>query len=420
MFKQSITRLVVGFALIAASCAWSGWVFLHSVGDPHRSERIATAILDSADARTEIAGPITDQLLDQVGFDPGSRATVRDAVASVLADPTVVENFIAAFGSAQANALGVDDPRPTTIDVGALTTAVRERLAPTQPEIADQIPTITDTIDLPTARTGAVRSLRDLAERWTTILGLGSFAVLVAMMIVGDRRSVLRSFGFWAIMTGAFWAIGPRLVPWLAHQSAPDADALIKATVTAVVGPITAAATALVVVGVVALVVRALVFTDARTQVAAVPVFVGADYATAAVPVAGGPLMGTVLGGGQGHAAAYGLTRTDQVPTTAPAWQPQPVYQQPVYQQPPYPQPTYQQPPSEEQPMWAQQPTWAQQTVSPPPPPRSTTIDELLAAQSPVPGKPQPPPLVINPLDLPSTHDSLSPLFGPDQRPDSR
>lgn len=70
--------------------------------------------------------------------------------------------------------------------------------------------------------------------------------------------------------------------------------------------------------------------------------------------------------------------------------------------------------------MWAQQPTWAQQTVSPPPPPRSTTIDELLAAQSPVPGKPQPPPLVINPLDLPSTHDSLSPLFGPDQRPDSR
>ena len=414
MFKQSITRLVVGLALVAASCAWSGWVFLHSVGDPHRAERIATAILDSADARTEIAGPITDQLLDQVGLDPAARATVRDAVASVLADPTVVENFIAAFGSAQANALGVDDPRPTTIDVGALTTAVRDRLAPTQPEIAAQIPTITDTIELPTARTGAVKSLRDLAERWTTILGLGSLAALAVMMIVGDRRSVLRSFGFWAIMTGAFWAIGPRLVPWLAHQSAPDADALISATVTAVVGPITAAATALVVVGGVALVVRSLMFAGARTPFAAVPAFVGADYATAAVPVAGGPLMGTVLGGGQAHAAAYGLTRTDQVPATAPAYQ-HPPNQQPPHQQPAYQQPAYQQ----QQPMWAQQPAWAQQPPTPPPP-RSTTIDELLAAQTAVPGNP-PPPLVITPLDLPSTHESLSPLSRPDQqRPNGR
>ena len=130
MVRQTITRLVVSVALVAASCAWAGWVFLHSVGDPHRAERIANAILDSSDARDEIAGPITDQLLEQVGIAPSQKALVRDAVTSVLADPTVAENFVAAFGSAQANALGVDDPRPTTIDVGALTTAVRERLAP--------------------------------------------------------------------------------------------------------------------------------------------------------------------------------------------------------------------------------------------------------------------------------------------------
>lgn len=403
MVRQMITRLVVGVALVAASCAWSGWVFLHSVGDPHRAERIANAILDSSDARDEIAGPITDQLLEQVGIDPTQKAIVRDAVASVLGDPTVVENFVAAFGSAQANALGVDDPRPTTIDVGALTTAVRERLAPTQPQIAALIPTSAATIDLPTAKTGAVKSLRTLAERWTTLLGVGSFLILVLMMIVGDRRSVLRSFGFWAIMTGAFWAIGPRLVPWLAHQSAPDADALIKATVTAVAGPITAAATALVVVGITALIVRALVFRNAaNTPVVAAPAWAAAEYATAAVPVAGGPLMGTVLGRAPAQPVGYGWTRTDEVPVTAPAWQPQ---QQPQPAYAPQAPPTY-----------VQQPAWAQQ---PPAPQRSTTIDELLASQAPVPGTPAPP-LVITPLDLPSSQEVLSSLTQPEQRPDGR
>ena len=398
MFRQMITRLVVGVALIAASCAWSGWVFLHSVGDPHRAERIANAILDSSDARNEIAGPITDQLLEQAGLDPSAKATVREAVANVLADPTVASNFVAAFGSAQANALGVDDARPTTIDVGALTNAVRGRLAPTQPEIAARIPTSAATIDLPTAKTGAVKSLRTLAERWTTLLGLGAFAVLVLMMVVGDRRSVLRSFGFWAIMTGAFWAIGPRLVPWLAHASAPDADALIRATVTAVAGPITAAATALVIVGIVALVVRALVFRSAAPAPAVAPAaWAEAEYSTAAMPVAGAPLMGTVLGGGASYAGARGLTRTDQVPVTAAQWQPQPTYSQ---------QATY-----VEQPVWAQQPT-------PFAPPRSTTIDEVLAGQAPVPGEPVP--LVITPFDVPSSYDMLSPLAHQEPRPEGR
>ena len=399
MFRTTITRLVVSLALVAASCAWSGWVFLHSVGDPRRAERIAHAILDSADARHEIAGPITDQLLQQVGADPSVNGTVRNAVAAVLGDPTVIDNFVAAFGSAQANALGVDDPRPTTIDVGALTIAVRQRLAATNPDIAAVIPTTAAKIDLPTAKTGAVKSLRTLAERWTTILGLSSFLILVLMMIVGDRRSVLRSFGFWAIMTGAFWAIGPRLVPWLAHQSAPDADALIRATVTAVAGPITAAATALVVLGIVALVVRALVFRLPAAGRAPI-------YSDTAVPV-GAPLMTTVLGGGASYAATSGLTRTDQVPVTPPT------YQQPAYQQ----QQTYQQPVYQQQPTYQQQPVWAQQ---PPAPPRSTTIEELLANQSPVPGRPPPPPLVITPLDLPSAPDVLFPLTEHQDRTDGR
>ena len=399
-YRPTLTRLIISITLLCASLAWGGWVFLHSVGDPHRAERIAMEILDSPEARDEIAAPFTDQLVNYAPLDAVSQAKLRSVVSDVLADPRIVDNFVAAFGSAQATALGIDDDRQASIDVGQMVEVVREHIAVQFPELAAQIPASTEKIEIPEINTNAIGNIRDLANTWTIWLALLSFGSLVALMIFGDRRVVLRSFGFWAIFTGAFWAIGPRLVPMLAHSYAPQADAVIKATVNAVATQITTTATILVVCGILAFVARA--------------IFFGRDYVQQTS--AAGPPVGQYAPG----------------PATGPyqaAPMPQPLapvygHGSPTYGQGGYPttvQPVTGGYPSAQMPAqtpveWLPEPTgqvpWS--TVGP-----STAQPGYV--QQPWPANiPQPEPILLRPLDLPSSSDSLFPLTNPDSPPDGR
>ena len=372
MLRPTITRLVTSVALICASLAWSGWVFLHSVGDPHRAERIAHAILDNPDARAEIAAPLADQIVENLALPESTKATIRTTVADVLGDPNIVGNFIAAFGSAQANALGVDDERPTTINAGALINEVRDRLSALgYQDIAAQIPTSTASIDLPKVHSPVISRIRSLASTWTMYLAITAIVLLVGLIVFGDRRRVLRSYGFWAIFTGAFWAIGPRLAPWFAHQSAPEADALVGATVDAVAGPITTWATVLVISGVIALVVRYTVLAE-RSQLD--------KYAPMAdAPVGPPAMLQPVLAGHASPTYGYGMTRTDQVPIQQPS-------------------PGYAMPTGGQYAATAAQPAFAQTGV---------------VAETPRPGNAVP--LLIRPLDLPTSSEILFPLNLPNQ-----
>jgi hypothetical protein len=361
--RPLLTRFLVSITLLFASLAWGGWVFLHSVGDPHRFEQIATSILGNTNARSEIARSVTDQLTNINLLTPQQQTAVRGAVADALADPRIVDNFVAAFGSAQSSALGIPDPRPSAIDVGALVAVLREHLAATQPALAASIPISTQTVELPKIKINALADLRKAANTWTVWLALLSVTSLVVLMIFGDRRVVLRSYGFWAILTGAFWAIGPRLAPWIAHRSAPQADGLVKATIDAVAGPITTAATILLISGVIAFVVRAVFF---RRQTSARNPYANAGQ-TQPAPTG---VQQQVPWGQNPPPATSGFAAQ---PPLSPGWEPQPTGQVP----------------------WA-----ATQAGYPQAWPANV---------------PQPAPIVLRPLDLPSSRDTLSPLAEADE-----
>jgi len=380
LYRPTLTRLILSVTLLCASLAWGGWVFLHSVGDPHRAERIAMAILDSSDARDEIAAPFTDQIVNYAPLDAASQAKLRSIVSDVLADPRIVDNFVNAFGSAQANALGIGDERPATIDVGQMVEIVREHVAEQFPELAAQIPTTTEKIEIPEVKTTAIGDIRDIANTWTIWLALLSLGSLVALMIFGDRRMVLRSFGFWAILTGAFWAIGPRLVPVLARSYAPQADGVVKATIDAVAPQITTTATILVICGVLAFVARA--------------VFFGRDYAQRVAGAAPGAQVAPAYASGT-YQPAPGYATAVQPVTNGYGYQPTPAAQ-------PYA-------PAATPPNWLPEPTgqvpWS--TVGP-------TPTDPVPVQRPWPANiPQPAPILLRPLDLPSS-DSLFSLTHPD------
>lgn len=263
MFGRVVAGTIASVALLCATIAWGGWVYLHTVGDPHRTEEIATAVLDNAAARQEISTALADQIVERTGLPANTTPTIASAVSATLGDPRISQNLIDAFGSEHARALGVDDPRPTTIDTAALIAAVRDHLAASAPSIVARLDTYTaqfaigmtpPKITLPDLHTDAAGTFRSVAQKTTTTLGLLAVLLIVLAFAVGDRRHVLRRLGTWAIFSGIGWLAGPYLVALIAKQFASEFSATIDAVRQACQGPVVVGSIVLVAVGVVSLV----------------------------------------------------------------------------------------------------------------------------------------------------------------------
>src|SRR4051812_15463971 len=175
MIRRTLARLVTVVALLAATAAWTGWVYLHTAGDPGRSRAVAAAVLHDPAARHDLAGDVTKGVAEAANdaietatagtraagstprIDPTNPA-LRAAVEAALADPAVLSSVVDALANAQAAALGLTPTGPATIDTGVLVSAVRAHLAVIDPAVAARLPAIPaasvklPTVDGPLAR----------------------------------------------------------------------------------------------------------------------------------------------------------------------------------------------------------------------------------------------------------------------------
>lgn len=249
------SRVLTSLALLCATLAWVGWVYLHTIGDPARSENIATAMLADPAANDQIASNFALQIVRASGIDRSNIDLVESAVSAALEDPRVTTDVISAFGAAHANALGVDDQRSTTIDTDAMVTAVRERLAVVSPEIATQLPDgVLPEITLPTYHPPGVGTVRTAAESATSLLAIVAALLLVVAFAFGDRRGVLRRAGIWAVCSGVAWVLVPIAVVAGARAWASDVDAIVEAAMRESVSGVTPVAIGMVLGGIVAIV----------------------------------------------------------------------------------------------------------------------------------------------------------------------
>ena len=85
MLGRTLSRLLCTLAILAASVAWIGWLFLHTAGDPTRSDRIAHAILDDPRARKR-SPPISPRALQE----PPTRRPPRPPARAGLQQPTIL------------------------------------------------------------------------------------------------------------------------------------------------------------------------------------------------------------------------------------------------------------------------------------------------------------------------------------------
>jgi hypothetical protein len=266
MFGRTLARFLTTLSLLAASVAWMGWIYLHTVADPTRSDRIAHAILDDPRARHEVAVDIsnglasaTDKALKSHGAPAvvdGGDPALQSAVEASLADPRIAANLVDAISAEHAQALGETPAHPATINTALLVAAVRAHLLPVEPTVARALPTLGPSeIKLPAARVPFARQLRSFANRWVRLLALGAVGGAILAFLIGDRPGVLRRVGFWAIGAGLTWAVLPRLLAWGGDHWVRSQAAVIRAVLQGATGSVTAEASVLVAVGVAAVVV---------------------------------------------------------------------------------------------------------------------------------------------------------------------
>lgn len=265
MFGRAVAGVVTALALLAASVAWAGWVYLHTVADPSRSNRIAHAILDNPAARHEVAADIAGSIATAAdralaakhvpatvdGADP----TLQAAVNAALSDPRIAANIVDAITAEHAEVLGARPPHPAAINTAALLAAVRAHLATSDPQLARSLPAVAPAqVKLPAVKVPYARQTRQWAQHWDHVLALGAAAGLLLALLLGDRAGVLRRSGLWAIGAGASWAVLPPLAVWAGDTWAKSQAAVIRAVVRGATGGVTAVAVALAVGGAAAVV----------------------------------------------------------------------------------------------------------------------------------------------------------------------
>lgn len=262
MLGRVLGRTLTTLGLLCATLAWTCWVYLHTVGDPGRIERIADAVLADAEARLEISAFLSDQLMDSVGVDPTYRPMVETAVETALSDPRITTDIIDALAAQHANALGVDDPRDTTIDTGALVEATRQHLAEIDPTLVDLIPADAAAqigeVTLPKYRPPGAGTVRDLAGPAAGTLAAIAAVLLGISFVAGERRRTVRRVGTWALVSGVGWLVGPLVITAAAEQWFPDASATVRVVTEEYARSIRLASALLVGAGVLALIAWAL------------------------------------------------------------------------------------------------------------------------------------------------------------------
>ncbi len=255
MLGRVASRMLTSLAVLCATLAWAGWVFLHTIGDAERSGEIATAVLEDDAAREQVATVFALQLVRATGIDRSNIDVVESAVSAALDDPRLSTEVVDAFGSAHSSALGVDDGSDTSIDPNAMLAAVRDQVALVSPELAAQLPDGSlPVVELPEFHPPGIATARRVAESVTTALALAAAVLAAVALGFGDRRSVLRRIGVWGVLSGIGWVLLPLAVVAGARAWASDVDAIVEAAVRTSVDGIMPVAVALFAGGAVALV----------------------------------------------------------------------------------------------------------------------------------------------------------------------
>jgi hypothetical protein len=239
--------LVIGF--LAAWIGYDAWLVSHVAFDPDATRSAAHALLDTPAVRHSLADQLTAQLeqrLPATANDP----RVAPAVASALRDPRVTSAFADTVVNIHEAILSGDDRNTFTVDGRALTAALHDTLARSDPQLAAQV-TKLPPLDLRIQDDKLPR----VHDPRSATSGLALLAIIAAVLLITaslvlchDRRSIAR-----VGRRIAYLAITPLLVflllPRLLEHSSSDVPQITGTLLRTYGGRVLPSAITLVVVG---------------------------------------------------------------------------------------------------------------------------------------------------------------------------
>ena len=258
--RRLLASAILGPSLLIASLAWSSFGLLNTALDPDRSERIADTLLEDelvqAQLRQSIAGAVGSQIPEGV---PVSDDQLESGAGVALENPVVAVLIRDAFVQAHQAFLGEGEP-PTTLDIGAAATEVRDGALSGVPGASEIIPDGPGlVIDLPTEQIPNLGGFRRWLQRVAPLMALIALAgAALALLTAKNRSLVLRRAGSWALGSAAIWLVLNIGVPWVAMQFFSGQAAIAASLIDAMFGEMLVPSLVLAGAGIVLVVLSAL------------------------------------------------------------------------------------------------------------------------------------------------------------------
>lgn len=219
MGRRTLSGLLLSTGLLAAGLAFGAWSLTRTVLDTAAGGELAQALLDAPAVEDALTRDLERQVQAALADDsevPVDAATVEAATRAVLADPRFEAAFTETVESVHRIVLG-DPDADDTLDVGALTAAVRDALAEADPALAAQMPA-GEEIELELDAAGLPR----LGDASGTVRAVALLASLAALALLASgcwcapsRGRALRRIGRRVALLGAIpvlFAVGAPIV----------------------------------------------------------------------------------------------------------------------------------------------------------------------------------------------------------------
>ncbi|HEX4903496.1 MAG TPA: hypothetical protein VFV42_11840 [Acidimicrobiales bacterium] len=233
--RRALAAAVLGISLWLGSVAWTGFVLLHTVLDPGRSEAVAESLYEDEAVRAQLAENIADGV--EAALPPAvpvERGTVESLSASALDSPAVEAVFIASFVRTHQAFLGEGD-LPRAVDGGAFGSAARDTLVEQHPALDAVLPAAPElAVPLPTERVPDAGPVRHGLQAAVPLLaGVAVAGIALALLVTSNRPAVVRRAGIWAMGLSATVLVVAYGIPALADRYASGQSAVIGALVRA-------------------------------------------------------------------------------------------------------------------------------------------------------------------------------------------
>lgn len=233
--RTSMSRLLLHWGMLFAALAFTGWWATRTVLDTHRTREVAHVVLADASFRSYVAGAVAtaaaqvDPGIGQLasgspapgapstapipgapgGAPSGTSDALESRISTVIGAPAIRDALEQFVTDVHRRLIGETD-KPAVLDPGTTRLLVASAVPTATPSELDRIPAVT--FDIP-AETPLRTLHTTVGQRLPWFIGAALLLLGASLLLTADRRSALRTIGWWLVGISAAHLVVMWLLP---------------------------------------------------------------------------------------------------------------------------------------------------------------------------------------------------------------